>query len=764
MITANKPSPSDGLIQASFSASVIIAAASAEGDKKTGPRITMQAYNGGPMRLSGYRYPVVVDGTGVKAAAGNLPLYVGHAQPWDGIQAQMDQLLGQTDEFTVDQANGTISAAGPITGESDLVEAALTHAKNGFKFQASINGQPTKMDFLAEGNTATVNGRLVAGPVFIARAVTCDHIALVPLGADSSTTTSIAAQAAKGFTMEFAAWLTATYGLDATKLTAAQKEHWEAEFKRISAASAGTQTVTPTTTNPAAALITAAGAAADTQAIITAQRAALAAESKRSADVQKAAKDHPEIAAKAVAEGWDLDKTELEVMRAERTATKSADAPNAIIASAKMPTDGLQLATVHPKRGGRHLITAGGRIGNDLAAVIEVIGLISAGYSAEKLSKSPSYGVRAVEVAERTMSRFGSSLGPMGLIRLAASFAGVSLSSNAEEAYSQLSAEFSTLSLPVILSNLMNKFLWESYTAVDPDYADPARGTAWQKFTKAVPVNDFKPNYMLRLTGDMTFKDLGPTGEIQSGKLGEQSYKIQANTKAIMFGLTRKQIIDDDLSAFSTLPTQFGRGAGITIAQAIYDAIIANKESDGSTTFFRAADVTTKGALMVQTLLTGSALAFDTLQAAVNQMAIQTDPHGQPAGLVPEVLLLPAALAGVGLQLFSSENIPTLVTAISKSTNTGGSVPQANTLRGLYRPVASAYLSQRAGGSASTWYLTTGPGSQAPLVTAGFLNGQQMPIVERAEADFDRLGIAFRGFIDFGVALGEPRGAIKNTA
>ena len=32
-------------------------------------------------------------------------------------------------------------------------------------------------------------------------------------------------------------------------------------------------------------------------------------------------------------------------------------------------------------------------------------------------------------------------------------------------------------------------------------------------------------------------------------------------------------------------------------------------------------------------------------------------------------------------------------------------------------------------------------------------------LVERAEADFDTLGIMFRGWIDFGVQLGEPRAA-----
>ncbi len=66
-------------------------------------------------------------------------------------------------------------------------------------------------------------------------------------------------------------------------------------------------------------------------------------------------------------------------------------------------------------------------------------------------------------------------------------------------------------------------------------------------------------------------------------------------------------------------------------------------------------------------------------------------------------------------------------------------------------------------GSNSTWYLATSPGQVAYPLEVGFLNGQEMPIVERDEMDFDRLGIAFRGWIDFGANLAEPRSIVKNT-
>jgi len=50
------------------------------------------------------------------------------------------------------------------------------------------------------------------------------------------------------------------------------------------------------------------------------------------------------------------------------------------------------------------------------------------------------------------------------------------------------------------------------------------------------------------------------------------------------------------------------------------------------------------------------------------------------------------------------------------------------------------------------------------MIQVVFLNGKQMPTVEQADADFKQLGIQFRGYHDFGVALQEPRAAVKSPA
>ena len=76
--------------------------------------------------------------------------------------------------------------------------------------------------------------------------------------------------------------------------------------------------------------------------------------------------------------------------------------------------------------------------------------------------------------------------------------------------------------------------------------------------------------------------------------------------------------------------------------------------------------------------------------------------------------------------------------------------------------VSTAYLGNASFDNASkkAWYLLTDP-NRLPAVEIAFLNGVDRPTVEKTDADFNTLGVQFRGFIDFGVREQDHRGALK---
>ena len=79
-----------------------------------------------------------------------------------------------------------------------------------------------------------------------------------------------------------------------------------------------------------------------------------------------------------------------------------------------------------------------------------------------------------------------------------------------------------------------------------------------------------------------------------------------------------------------------------------------------------------------------------------------------------------------------------------------------NLVRGLFRDVVDT---PRLSGTRR--YLFADP-AVAPVIEVAFLNGQESPVIETADADFNVLGVQMRGYHDFGVALQDPRGGLKS--
>jgi hypothetical protein len=97
-----------------------------------------------------------------------------------------------------------------------------------------------------------------------------------------------------------------------------------------------------------------------------------------------------------------------------------------------------------------------------------------------------------------------------------------------------------------------------------------------------------------------------------------------------------------------------------------------------------------------------------------------------------------------------------------RDTTASTKYPVTNPHQGKFRVEVSRYLNNAAytGNSSKAWYLLSEP-SDLPVIEVAFLNGQESPTIETADADFNVLGVQMRGYHDFGVALQDPRGGVK---
>ena len=429
-------------------------------------------------------------------------------------------------------------------------------------------------------------------------------------------------------------------------------------------------------------------------------RAQALAETKRINAIRRiCAGRNADIEEKAITEGWTTDKCELEVLRASR-----------------------------PKPPAVHM-TENAMGGQILEAACMLTGKIA---NAEEL-----YDEKTLEAASR---RFRGGIGLQELLLEAAwanGYTGRNFRDHREvlrAAFGQnLQAGFSSIDIGGILSNVANKFLLEGFFSVE---------RTWRNITAVRNVSDFKTVTSYRLVGKDQYEKVAPGGEIKHGTLGETSYSNKADTYALMLSIDRRDLINDDLGAITTVPRKLGRGSGLKINDVFWSIFMNNAA------FFAAGN---------NNYLTGAdtALGIDGMTKAEVAFLNQTDPDGKPLGAMPQLILVPTALSAIGTVLFKSLEI--------RDTTASTKFPIANPHAGKFRVEVSRYLSntQYTGFSDKAWYLLADP-TDLPVIETAFLNGQESPTIETADADFNVLGVQMRGYHDFGVALQEPRGGVKS--
>ncbi|RIK80194.1 MAG: hypothetical protein DCC68_11575 [Planctomycetota bacterium] len=300
-----------------------------------------------------------------------------------------------------------------------------------------------------------------------------------------------------------------------------------------------------------------------------------------------------------------------------------------------------------------------------------------------------------------------------------------------------IQAAFSTSELSGIVGNVANKALQAAFQAA-PSVAD--------RITAAKSHTNFHAHtvYSMVLNGDL--QPVGPDGELKHLSLSEESRTRQLDTRGAVLSITRKDIINDSLNAFAENAIGMGRKAVMSREKALFTSL--NATGNGASFFTTARANYFEGA--------PSALSLSSISTAVQMFRDLKGPDGDPIMIEPRLLLVPTALETTAREAMTSQFV------LGPTT---GKTPNVNIWQNAFTPITSPWLSNTnlSGASSTAWYLLADPADMAAIEIA-YLNGQQTPTVEFFGLDSDPnvLGVTWRVFWDFGVALGEFRAGVKS--
>ena len=282
-----------------------------------------------------------------------------------------------------------------------------------------------------------------------------------------------------------------------------------------------------------------------------------------------------------------------------------------------------------------------------------------------------------------------------------------------------------------ILANVASKSLMDAFEQAPRSF---------EPWVKRGLVNDFKAAKRVRL-GDMDGLEYMPEhSEFKNATMSDRGETIQAKTYGRKFGLTREAIINDDLDAFSQLPTMIANKAANLESDLVYAALIAGTTatmSDGNELFSSAhGNIGSSGVISVT-----------TLDDMIKLFRKQITESGDLINVMPQYIIVPAELEGTARAFMQ--------------TITPATASNVNIHVGAYQIVVEPRLSVLTGGSATRWYMAANP-AMVPSIELVNLRGQEGLQLDQLDSE-QTLGIWWRAYYDVGVAAIEWRGIGTNA-
>ena len=288
----------------------------------------------------------------------------------------------------------------------------------------------------------------------------------------------------------------------------------------------------------------------------------------------------------------------------------------------------------------------------------------------------------------------------------------------------------STSDFPEILAAVTNKTLRDAYDTAPRTFPAIARRAS---------ASDFKDINRLQLGEAPQLEKVSESGEFKRGTMGEakESYRVETYGKVI--GITRQVIINDDLDAFTRVPSLFGTSAATLESDVVWGIITANPNMGDGVALFHGTHKNLAGS--------GTALDVANLGKARTAMAKQVGLDGKTIlNIRPTFLVVPSSLELDAEQIIAQNLVPA---------KTGDVVPQS--IRSL-AVIAEPRLDPASG--AVPWYLFGSP-SAIDTIEYAYLEGQDGVYIE-TRMGFDVDGVEIKARLDFGAKAIDWRGLHKN--
>jgi ATP-dependent protease ClpP protease subunit/phage major head subunit gpT-like protein len=269
-----------------------------------------------------------------------------------------------------------------------------------------------------------------------------------------------------------------------------------------------------------------------------------------------------------------------------------------------------------------------------------------------------------------------------------------------------------------ILADVANKAMLKGYENADETF---------QQWTSTGQLSDFKVNKRVALNSFPSLRKVQPGAEYKYATVGDRGEDIVLATYGEIFSITRQAIINDDLSAFTRIPASMGRAAIRTIGDLVYAILTGNPDMSDDVSLFHADHNNYATG-------TSSSLGVVSVSAGRTAMKLQKDGSDNVLNIMPQFLLVPAALELDADSLMTDTVYP------------GKTNGQKNPIAGMATTIADPRLDAA---STTAWYLAA---SQAfDTIEVAYLDGNSSPFIDQIEG-WSVDGTSMKVRIDAGVS------------